>query len=533
MTLSTGGNQYLTHSPAVHIGVGRFARGHWLPIAQQMGLEVTGIQINTPTVRDELVGQNYDYDLFELTPGMDHTRVTCLRDILVAQEDRARVVDVLADPPTRLVTLTITQQGYHQIKEHEIARELTRYPNAGYRKINEPVSAAAFLVAGLQARFFRGIDPFVVMSLDNVRDNGTELRDVVLNYARMLDGGDHGEFATWVEGVEFIGTMVDRIVPTSVGYDAEQERLLVARGLEHHPHPILTEPMPNPCLVIGNASTDPIFSHLGNVDGVFVGADVDAYSTMKIRMLNGAHIALGMVGRLAGFEFAHEAMQSPVIRLYIEEFLHQMQETLPDIPGIDKQEYAREVVERISNPLMNDPLWRLARNSFEKISQRVLDPLQEALDRGLPCEHLATAAVAWIQYLKRANNDKSFEICDETSLKRGLISLTNDEYDPCVFVNLDSTREFFPRTAGLSHGDISHASLMGMAKAASEELDLILAHAHETEVPQEWFEGATVRRSSLFDGADPSALTSGTLQLWSHEVEPRGIERVAVPSTQS
>jgi fructuronate reductase len=293
----------------VHLGLGAFARAHLAEYTQDANEHgepwgITGISLQRPDMRDALKLQDGLYTLAVCAPdGPRYRIIDTVRDVLVAPENRSAVIARLADPATRIVSLTVTEKGYC----HDPATGQLRldHPDIIHDLENPraPRSAIGFLVAGLAARRDIGLVPYTVMCCDNLPSNGHVLRGLVLAFAGLRDE----KLAAWIadEGA-FPCTMVDRIVPATTAVDiAETENAL---GL-HDAAPVMAEPFRQ--LVIEDRFVT------GRPDwekaGAQLVADVEPFEFMKLRMLNGAHSTLAYLGYLAGYETVAEASADPVL----------------------------------------------------------------------------------------------------------------------------------------------------------------------------------------------------------------------------
>ena len=115
----------LTHSGAprpatgiVHLGLGAFFRAFGcVYIADAMAASggdwgIVGVSLRSPGMRDALQPQGWAYTSVTLGPNGEDARVIeVLNDVLVAPEDPGAVLDAMADPGVRIVTLTVTEKG--------------------------------------------------------------------------------------------------------------------------------------------------------------------------------------------------------------------------------------------------------------------------------------------------------------------------------------------------------------------------------------------------------------------------------------
>nr|BFE96726.1 hypothetical protein GCM10020185_72620 [Pseudomonas brassicacearum subsp. brassicacearum] len=105
--------------------------------------------------------------------------------------------------------------------------------------------------------------------------------------------------------------------------------------------------------------------------------DVTPYEEMKIKLLNGSHLALTYLGFLKGYRFVHETMNDPLFVRYMRAYMDlDVTPQLAPVPGIDLTDYKNTLVERFfpTRPLPTS--WngsvRTARRSFQNSRCRPL-----------------------------------------------------------------------------------------------------------------------------------------------------------------
>lgn len=133
--------------------------------------------------------------------------------------------------------------------------------------------------------------------------------------------------------------------------------------------------------------------------------NVGAYEQIKLRMLNASHTVLSFPGLLGGYRFVHEAMADPRILALLELFLDR--EVIPLLeapPGMALDRYRDSVLERFSNPAINDQLSRITSDSGSKIPVFLSDTIQACLDRGSDHRRLAFTLAAFARYLAGIND---------------------------------------------------------------------------------------------------------------------------------
>jgi fructuronate reductase len=378
----------------VHLGCGAFHRAHQA-LATQRAVQaewgpwgITAISLVSPGTRDALAPQDGLYTLLEQGPqGMAAEIVGTLRQVLYAPEAPQAVVAAMADPATRIVTLTVTEKGY--CLDPASVRLRPDHPDilADLERPELPRSAIGLLAAGLAAVRAAGGRPPVVITCDNLAANGPTLRQAVIDYAALRDDA----LAGWIAGaVPFPGTMVDRIVPAATQADRDSAAALT--GLEDR-MPVAAEPFlqweieafdgPRPRWEAGGAR--------------FV-ADVGPWETTKLRLLNGAHSALAYLGGLGGLATVADAMADAGLRGFARALM--LQEAAPTLPAghPDAAAYAAALLHRWDNPAIRHLLRQIATDGSRKLPQRLLAPLYANLAAGRPSPRLSLAVAAWMRW---------------------------------------------------------------------------------------------------------------------------------------
>jgi fructuronate reductase len=392
----------LHHAPSdapagiVHLGLGAFFRAHGaIYIAEAMRASggdwgIIGVSLQSPGTRDKLKPQGWAYTALELGPqGETPQVVTILRDVLVAPESPQAVLDAMAAPSVRIVSLTVTEKGY--CHEPSTGRLNVSHPDIVHDLANPlPKSAPGFLVRALQARHKAGLPPFTVLCCDNLPENGRVVRGVVLELAGLIDPA----LAQWVEAEgAFPATMVDRIVPATTA--ADLGRLADLTGARDEA-PVMHEPFRQWVVedhFVGGARPD-----LGAV-GVQLVRDVTPFEHMKLRMLNGTHSSLAYLGYLAGHETIAETVADPVFAGFVRKlWADEIIPVLAPPPGEDLGAYATALFDRYANPAIRHRTWQIAMDGSQKLPQRILGTIAEARAAGRGVPGLTLAVAAWMRY---------------------------------------------------------------------------------------------------------------------------------------
>ena len=386
-------------TPAVvHIGVGGFHRAHQavylddLARTGETGWGEVGVGLRSPAMRDALLPQDTLFTVIARDASGDSARVVgAMTRYLHGPDDPEAVLAVLADARTRLVTLTITGNGYPVDASGTFD---AGHPGAG-ADLGEPARPSTvfgYLVEALARRRRAGLPAFTVLSCDNVPDNGATTRAAVLGFAEARDPG----LARWIdENATFPASMVDRITPEP----DDAARALVERrfGLRDR-SPVITEPFTQWVVEDRFCNGRPPLERVG----VQFVDDVAPYKLVKTRLLNAGHSALGYLGFLAGgYRTTSEAMANPVIRDYLAALMRdEISSLLPRVPGFDLADYQRTLLKRFANPRISDRLARLCGRGSTKMPAYLLPSLTAARAEGRPATLLTLAVAGWCRYLR-------------------------------------------------------------------------------------------------------------------------------------
>ncbi|MEE6179877.1 mannitol dehydrogenase family protein [Mycobacterium sp. 050134] len=387
------------HRGVVHIGAGNFHRAHqavYFDDLARSGISdrwgVTGVSLHSPTAKDLLSAQDGLYTVVQRGHDRQAARVVgSIGSVHYAPNDSTAVRAALADPQTRVVSLTITGNGYFldpvtdefDANHPDVRADLVASDNYA--------TAWGYLADALDRRRRAGVPPFTVLCCDNIPGDSRPARTALVSFATLKDPG----LARWIDrNVAFPSTMVDRITPQTS--DSEREFVEQAFGVADR-CPIVTEPYRQWVIEDWFSDGRPPLEEVG---AEFV-ADVSDHKLIKTRLLNGTHIALACLATLAGYRRTDEAMRDRVIFDYVEGLLRdEIQPLLPAVPGMNTPEYRASLLDRLGNPRMSDQLSRLARRGTSKIASFVLPSLQEAIYQRRPHTLLMLAVAGWARYMR-------------------------------------------------------------------------------------------------------------------------------------
>ena len=391
-----------TRHGIAHIGVGGFHRAHqafYTDALMNRGRDLDwsicgiGLRDEDRKVRDDLASQDYLYTLFELGDGDDtQSRIIgSISDMLLAEDSIQAVIDKLASPGIRIVSLTITEGGY--CIDDSSGEFMSALPQIQHDLAHpdSPRSVFGVLCAALARRRANGTRAFTLMSCDNLPHNGAVARKALLAFAALSDIGLHD----WIGAhVSFPNAMVDRITPMTS--NAHRLQLHDELGIDDA-WPVVCEPFIQWVLEDKFADGRPAWETVG----VQLTDDVTPYEEMKIKLLNGSHLALTYLGFLKGYRFVHETMNDPLFVAYMRAYMDKdVTAQLAPVPGIDLEAYKNTLVQRFSNQAIADQLERVCSDGSSKLPKFTVPTINRLIADGAELKRAALVVAAWALYLK-------------------------------------------------------------------------------------------------------------------------------------
>ncbi len=403
LTQATSGAVRPPRVAALHLGLGAFHRAHQLWAtelanrdAEQRGEPAAAVGYASFTGRRRdaataLAAQDGLYHL--LIRAADGDRAELIR-ALVAPSDGADTTTLrshAASPDVGVVTLTITEAGYRRSGDGGLARddpdvgqdlETLRAHGADLR------TAPGRLVDLIRTRADLGVPPLAVVSCDNLLDNGSSLRRVVMELAAGVDDAT----AAAVTRTPFAGTMVDRITPHTTAHEREAARELTGYD---DAEPVACEPFTEWLLAGEFPSGRPAWEHGG---ARFVD-DVQPFEQRKLWLLNGAHSLLAYVGALRGHETVDQAMADPECASLMERWWDDASAHL-SLPPAEIVAYRSALTERFHNPRIRHQLAQIAVDGSQKLPIRIVPVVTAVRADGGAAEAGVTTLGAWLVHLR-------------------------------------------------------------------------------------------------------------------------------------
>lgn len=412
----------------VHFGVGGFHRAHQAMYldalmnkgkALDWGICGVGVLPGDQRMAEVMAAQDGLYTLvLKHADGRYEPRVIgSIVDYLFAPADPEAVIEKMAAPDTRIVSLTVTEGGYnfhHVTGEFDLGNADVQHDLADGAT---PKTTFGLVTEALRRRRERGVTPFTLMSCDNIQANGDVARQMFVAYAKAKDA----ELGAWIDAeVRFPNSMVDRITPVTTDEDRAEVRERF--GIDDA-WPVVCEPFTQWVLEDHFNNGRPAYEDVG----VQIVDDVMPYELMKLRLLNASHQALTYFGYLDGYRYAHEVCQDPLFADFLMDYMtYEGEPTLRPVPGVDLEEYKRTLIERFSNPEIRDTLARLCAESSDRIPKWLVPVIREQLDNGGEIKRSAAVVASWARYAEGTDEaGEPIQIVDRLADELKAIAQTN------------------------------------------------------------------------------------------------------------
>lgn len=391
----------------VHIGLGNFHRAHqaWYlhrlmqeGLAQDWAIIGAGVRPYDAAMRDRLCAQDCLTTLIELDPKGKSAEVTgAMIDYLPIEEGNAALIEKMADPAIRIVSLTVTESGYYVDpvnrgfdQKHPDIQHDAEHPD-------RPRTAFGAMVAALKRRREQGIGPFTGQSCDNLPGNGDTLRRTVVSLAHMTDP----DLAAWIDReCSFPNAMVDCIVPATGPHELALARELGVDDAAPVTHENYRQWVIEDDFCAGRPDWDRV--------GATFTDDVHTYEAMKLRILNAGHQVISSPGEILSVDTIAGCMQHPLIGgLFLKVARDEIAPHVKPVPDMTPEAYVDLIHTRFANPEIHDTTRRVAFDGSARHTGFVLPIVRDALAAGARVKGLALVEALWARMCAGTREDGS------------------------------------------------------------------------------------------------------------------------------
>jgi len=406
-TQTYGYNRQNIQEGILHFGVGNFHRAHQAfytdqllhqESQQQWGICGASLLPSDEKMVNTLKAQHLDYTLtvFGRNGQNDCFTIGAIQELLWAQNDTEAIINKIANPDIKIISLTITEGGYnidkatHQfiLEDEKIQYDLT-HPT-------HPHTVFGFVAEGLRRRRDAGHIGLTILSCDNLQHNGNTAK---LAFSSFIQAQDPN-LLTWLsENVSFPNSMVDRITPATTAEDIIRLNELTGHKDQA---PVYCEDFIQWVIEDNFIAGRPAWEQVG----VSFTDDVTAYENMKLSLLNASHVLLSYPSFLMGYRKVDQALEDADIVQYIKDFMElDISPLVPAPAGIDLQAYKQTLLERFANRSVSDQISRLCFDGISKFPVYIMPNLSKMLHQQEDVKRLALLFAAYRHYLKYQIDD--------------------------------------------------------------------------------------------------------------------------------
>ena len=287
----------------------------------------------------------------DLNQIIDSTLISCIQEILSAENDWAKLEALFTSDSLSLVVSNVTEAG------------LVYDPRV---KNSIPVGYPAKLTHLLHKRYTGfGGDPakgLIIIPTELIVDNGKILYEFVRQHSHEMGFPD--DFRSWLENsCFFCDSLVDRIVPGK-WTDSPNFTLPYIDDLA-----IATEPY-YLWAVKGNEYINDYFIKYSGIPGFVVTEDLTPYREQKLRLLNGCHTLLSPIAYALGCKTVEEMINNPILYSFFIKVVET--EILPTLKTISPTatEFYKHMTSRWKNPSIKHELKSILAQSVTKMQIR-------------------------------------------------------------------------------------------------------------------------------------------------------------------
>jgi len=422
----------------LHFGVGNFHRAHQayytnmlLADSDQKNWGICGAMI---LKKDEYVFRClkkqeccYGLTVYGRSGYDEYHRIGSIVELLWGIENAAAIIDKVADPCTKIITLTITEGGYNLDKKthkFDFSNEDILYD---LKFPEKPRTVFGYVAAGLRKRMAENAGPLTILSCDNLPHNGDVCRNSFISFFEKADM----QLCNWAKkNISFPNSMVDRITPATLTDDIPK---LYAKNGHQDLVPVYCEDFVQWVIEDNFLAGRPAWERVG----VEFTDDVSKYESMKLGIVNSTHQMLSFPAFLAGYRRVDEAVADERIAAYLRQYMDfDVTPYLLPPPDTDLEVYKNIFIERLGNKAVSDQLSRLCFDAANKIPVFMMPTLTAMIKANADMKRIAFFVAAYRLYLRSDKDERGvpYKIDDPGLMEADQMLINSD--NPLDFLGL-------------------------------------------------------------------------------------------------
>lgn len=407
----TAGKPVIYPERIVQFGAGNFLRGFADWIIEQLNAQAS-FASSVVVVKVTPQGK---YDALDAQDGLFHVHVegiqygvpvnqthliTCVNRCVYPYENYGTYQALARQPDIRFLISNTTESGIQFNADDQVGDQ----PPASF-----PAKLALFLYERYQHFAGAADKGCIIIPTELIEDNATKLREMILRYAEQwqLEAG----FSEWVsEHNLFCNTLVDRIVP---GFPAARKSLFLDELGYDDQMILMCEPYHLWVIEAPQSLKDEIPVDKTNLNIKIVDS-ATPYRLTKVRILNGLHTSMLLIGSLLGLETVRACIEHPVLGAFLRTEAYQEIIPATDVPQAELEQFTADVFDRFRNPSIEHKLSSIALNCTAKIKVRLIPTIQDYVNgrQALP-QRVVLALAAFIQFYKGEWQGRTLPLSDD------------------------------------------------------------------------------------------------------------------------
>ena len=199
----------------LHFGIGNFHRAHQALYIHEIlennkNISIIGVNLRSEETNNKMQLQDYLYSLVRISNNYKKVDIlNPIKKVLFGLKHKNEIRNLIVSEKIKLITITVTEKGYHFDKNKKLNFSNQIINDLEDKELSTLIGHLSF---GIIERYKKNKKKLIVLSCDNLSENGTILKNLVKQfiekkYPKCLDWFDNN--------IDFPLSMVDGIVPNN------------------------------------------------------------------------------------------------------------------------------------------------------------------------------------------------------------------------------------------------------------------------------------------------------------------------------